>query len=163
MPEQHGLKRYQIKLGPVANELWLKVDDMVLYKSSERSTACFYVDLHAGKHPLTLQVQGAPSFAARLSISEIGAAGRYDTFAFACGGPSQCDLAQLKRWQRSLAKYRRKVHDPCGSTKIRDINWQTGLAPDGMHPDALQLDLVLDVYSFVPKHPPGHPACADKY
>lgn len=167
-------KRYELRLGPVSNALWLTVDGMVLYKSEQQAEACFYLDLPPGQHPVRLQAQGEPGFDARLSIAEMRPTGTdpygdplpadwYHTFDFSCGAPGHCDLDQLDDWRASLARYRRQVHDPCGSTRIRGLSWQTGDAPDRLHPTALQLDLALDVHEFAPEHGPGHPACADRY
>jgi hypothetical protein len=161
--QRPGTKRYELRLGPVENELWVTVNSMVLYKSRERATECFYIDLPAGKHPVILRARGEYGFAARLSISEIGAKGGYDTFEFGCGGPGMCELDQLKEWETSLSRYQRGAHDPCGSTKIRDIDWQSGKTPDKIHPNELELALVLHVYEFTPERPSGDPACADKY
>lgn len=158
-----GRKRYEIRIGPAEDELWAAVDDMLLYKSKERAEECFYVDLRPGKHPVTLRAEGAQGFGARLTISEQGTQGWYDTFDFQCGAPGRCAMTDLRDWIDGLSRYRRGVHDPCGSTKIRDVRWQAGRTPDLVHPDALQLDLVLDVYRFAPAHPPGDPACADAY
>ena len=172
-------KRYEIRIGPTSNALWVTVDDMILYKDAELVTACFYVDLRPGEHPVRLHAQRSPGFDARLSISEMRPASApaddadgepaqrpeqwYDTFDFTCGAPGHCDLEQLRDWQASLSRYRRQRHDPCGSTRIRSLAWQTGEAPDRMHPTQLQLDLVLDVYEFPPAHGPGDPACADAF
>lgn len=158
-----GHKRYEIEVGPIDNELWVLLDEMVLYKTVERSTACFYVDLTPGKHAITVRGKGKNGFAARLRVAELGAKGAYDTFDFQCGGPDHCQLSTLESWHAGLAKYKRNVHDPCGSTKVRDIDWQSGKSPDLIHPTELELYLVLDVYDFVPEHGPGDPACADKY
>lgn len=161
--QQPGTKRYELRLGPVENELWLKVNSMVFYKSRERATECFYIDLPAGKHPVSLRGKGEYGFAARLSISEIGKLGLYDTFEFGCGGPGMCSFDQLEEWKSSLARYKRGAHDPCGSTKIRNIDWHTGKPPDNVHPSELELDLVLHVYEFVPERASGDSSCADKY
>jgi hypothetical protein len=163
LAQRPGTKRYELRIGPVENELWVTVNDMVLYKSPERATECFYIDLPTGKHPVSLRARGEYGFAARLSISELGAQGGYETFDFACGGPGMCEQSQLKEWRASLAKYKRGAHDPCGSTKIHDVEWQSGKMPDKLHPSELELELVMQVYEFTPEHPSGDPACADNY
>lgn len=167
-------KRYEIRIGPTSNELWVTLDENVFYKDAEQVTACFYVDLRPGEHPVRLHAQGNPGFDARLSIAELQPVDEaedaesqserwYDTFDFTCGAPGHCDLEQLRDWQASLSRYRRRLHDPCGTTRISRLAWQTGEAPDRMHPTALQLDLVLDVYEFPPAHGPGDPACANAF
>lgn len=163
LPERPGWKRYEITIGPVDNELWVLVDGMVLYKGVEKATACYFIDLPTGKHTVTLAAGNDRGLAARLAISELGTRGSYATFQFGCGGPGPCVLDALDEWQASLSRYKRGVHDPCGSTRIRDIFWQTGKALERMYPTQLQLDFVLDVYDFSPKHAAGDPACADRY
>lgn len=164
LPDQDGVKRYQFKLGPTDNELWVTVDDMVMYKTNERATECFIVDLRADeKHEVSLRAKSANGFGARLTINEIGAEGPYSTFMFQCGSPGPCTLDQLASFKASLARYKRQLHDPCGSTKVRAPHWLTGEAPDRVHPDELQLDFILHVYKFPLRYPSGHPECRDRY
>jgi hypothetical protein len=155
-----GFKRYEIRLGPTEDELWATIGDNVFYKTRERGEECFYVDLRPGKHPVTLRAQAATGFAARMTIAEQGALGWYDTFTFDCSTPNRCAMADLRDWDDAVRARKGELHDPCGSTKVRDIRWQTGRVPDRLHPDQLQLDLVLDIYRFTPQHGPGDAACA---
>lgn len=156
-----GFKRYEIRLGPTGNELWATLGDMVFYKSGERAEECFYVDLRPGRHPVSLRAEGKSGFAARLVVAEQAVQGWYDTFVFDCKTPGHCAMADLDEWHAWVQSREGKVYDPCGSTKVRDIQWLTGRLPDLQHPDVLQLDLVLDVYKFTPTHGPGDPACAE--
>jgi hypothetical protein len=156
-----GFKRYEIRLGPTGNELWATLDDMVFYKSGERAEECFYVDLRPGRHPMSVQAAGERGFAVRLVVAEQGAQGWYDTFVFDCKTPGHCSMADLDEWHAWVQAREGNVFDPCGSTKVRDIRWQTGRVPDQQHPDALEVGLVLDVYKFTPSLAPGDPACAD--
>jgi hypothetical protein len=155
-----GFKRYEIRLGPTEDELWATIGDMVFYKTRERGEECFYVDLRPGKHPVSLRAKAAQGFAARMTIAEQGARGWYDTFLFDCSTPNRCAMADLHDWDEAIRARKGEIHDPCGSTKIRDVRWQTGRLPDRLHPDELQLDLVLDIYRFTPEHGPGDAACA---
>lgn len=163
LPDRPNLKRYQLRLGPAPNELWVMIDGMVLYKSVERATDCFIIDLHAGKHDVVLRASGEQGLAAGLTVNEIGPKGTYNTLDFHCGGPGTCSFDQLQVFKASLAKYRRGVHDPCGSTRIRTLEWLTGKSPDRVHPGELQLQFVLDVYDFPPRHESGHPDCKDRF
>lgn len=163
LPDQEGVKRYQFKVGPSDNELWVTVDDTVMYKTVERATECFIIDLRTGKHEVSLRAKSETGFGARLTISEISAQGPYNTFDFQCGSPGACSFDQLASFKASLVRYKRQIHDPCGSTKIRAPNWLTGESPDRIHPGDLQLDLILQVYDFTPEHPSGHPQCRDRY
>lgn len=165
-PDSKAVKRYEIEIGPVDNEMWVTVDDMVLYKSRERATECFYVDLTSpGEHKVTIRAHGEPAFGARVTIREIGVDPKsyYDTFTFGCGGPGACDQPQLRDWRDGLRRYTRGVHDPCGSTKIKGIEWDTGEMPDATLPSDLYVKLVLQPYAFAPKHPSGDPACSRNF
>jgi hypothetical protein len=169
-PSSAAVKRFEIKVGPVDNDLWVMVDDMVLYKTRERATECFYVDLASpGDHTVAIRAHGDPAFGARVAISEMRAAAEdkplswYETFRFGCGGPGACDQAQLHAWRDSLAKYKRGIHDPCGSVKIKGIEWDTGKMPDTTVPADLYVKFVMQLYKFSPDHAHGDPACASKF
>ena len=157
-----GFKRYEVRIGPADNPLWVSIGDMVLYKSNERAMDCFYVDVRPGRHPVRLQAKQDTGFAARLKISELAPSnqGWYDSFQFACGAPGVCARDTLREWKAEVARIDDNVHDPCGSTKIRQVVWQTGRLPDDVPPGELQLDFILDVYKFVPTFGPGATECA---
>jgi hypothetical protein len=138
---------------------------MVLYKSVARAEDCFYVDLGAGDHKLGLRAANPGGVSAAVTVSEYAAATQswYDTFRFACGAPGVCSYDELAEFKDGLAKYKRDIHDPCGSVKIKGLAWDTDVAPDTQHPGNLQVAWTLDVYEFTPKHPHGDPACATRF
>lgn len=148
-----SLKRFELRAGPADNEMWVTVDGNSLYKSKERVTDCFYIDLGPGKHHVTLRAQGKAAVGANLDISELAPKNWwwYQTFNFECGS-NVCDVPQLEQWQSETADLGTK-HDPCGSTKILGVKYQTGRLPDGLHPVDLFVELDLQVYSFVPDKP----------
>lgn len=160
-PEK-GLKRFEFVLGPTQHELWAEVAGQVLYKSVERAKECFYIDLPPGEHRVALQARGEAGFGARLRISEQGENGPwwYDTFEFFCGAPGLCDRTALREWKRHVSRFSEGKHDPCGSVRVRGIDWQTGRMPDNLHPEDFRLALVLKIYNFIPDDPPGDPSCA---
>ncbi len=159
-----GVKRYEVRVGPTDNPLWVSIGEMIFYKSAERATGCFYVDLRPGRHPVRLRASREEGYGARLSISELGPdkLGWYPSFEFACGSPGICTNDQLDEFKRRLASIKKNVHAPCGSTKIREVVWQTGRMPDSLPPGELQLDFILDIYKFSPVFAPGSPECAKK-
>ncbi len=165
VPDLEGAKRFEIRVGPSENAQWVTVEDMVLYKSDQRATDCFYIDLPPGQHRVKLRVGRPGGLSASLSISEFGKDTQswYETFRFSCGSPGACSVDELDSYRASLARYERNLHDPCGSTKIRGIGWDAGQAPDQSHPQDLQLELTLDVYDFAPKFPAGDSNCKDRY
>jgi hypothetical protein len=155
-------KRFEVKLGPSDDPLWATVDGMVLYKSREQADACFYVDLATGDHKVTVRGKGEGGLSVGATISEMGggqgATWWYNTFDFNCGAPGECDLEQVKAFKDRVSQLKGK-HDPCGSTKVKEIEWETGRMPDRAHPDDLVLRATLQVYKFVPKSPPGSSDC----
>ena len=156
-------KRFEIRLGPSDDPLWATVDGMVLFKSREISDACFYVDLTTGDHKVTVRGKGEGGLSVGASISEMGggqgATWWYNTFDFNCGAPGECDLEQVKEFKARVASLKGK-HDPCGSTKVKAVEWETGRMPDRAHPDDLLLRATLQVYKFKPSTPPGSPDCS---
>ena len=141
-----GHKRFEIKLLS-AQELWVTLPGHQLYKNPERAEACFYVDLTSGQHPVALRASNKDGVSAALEISEIGAKAKtkYATFRFACGHPGVCSFDDLDAAKVSYKEFKRGLHDACGSTKIKSLNWDHGKAPDGQHPSELLVRLTLDV------------------
>jgi hypothetical protein len=158
-PKEAGLpgpasKRFEVQLGPSGEELWASVGQVKLYKSPERSIECFYVDLEPGRHRVTLRGHGEHGFGANMSVAELGpkAAWWYRTFQFECG-VAVCAVDQLEVWKERVAALGAK-HDPCGSTKVLDVDYQHGRVPDGRHPNDLALEATLEVYEFIPEKQP---------
>ena len=153
-------KRYEVKLSS-AQELWASLPGHNLYKSPERAEACFYIDLTPGEHPVALRASNKDGVSAQLEISELGAKAKtkYQTFKFACGHPGVCAFDDLDTAKVSYKEFKRGLHDTCGSTKIKNINWDHGKAPDGAHPSELLVRLTLDVYTFTPEKASGDSTC----
>ena len=160
-----GVKRFELRVGPSEHELWVTLDDTVLYKSRARAEDCFYVDLPAGDHKLGLRASNPGGVSAAVKVREYAAATSswYDTFAFECGTPGVCSYDELDEYKASLVKYKRNIMDPCGSVKVKGVAWDTDVAPDQQHPGNLAVGLTLDVYDFTPKHPHGDPSCANRF
>jgi hypothetical protein len=160
-PEDPGLKRFEIRLGPTPHDLWATLPGRVLYKSPERPEMCFYVDLAPGTHPVEVRASQASGVSAAIAVSELGArtASAYATFRFSCGSPGGvCSFEEL---DGKKAEYRaaKNTHDPCGSTKVKQVVWDTGRSPDQLVPSELAMRFVLHVYKFQPGRPHGDPSC----
>ena len=160
-PEGEGVKRFEVKVGPAANPLWVSIDGMVLYKSEQRALDCFYVDLKPGQHKVALRGSRDGGLSAAFSVSEYAVSTKswYDTFHISCGSPGMCAHEELDEEKARFASYPKGVHDRCGSVKVKNIAWDTGRAPDNVHPSDLQLELTLDIYNFAPKLPHGSEQC----
>ncbi len=158
-----GRKRFEIRLKS-AQELWLTLPgDMSLYKTNEKVEACFYVDLAPGEHPMSLRASDKVGVSAEVVVREIGATtgSFYDTFQFECGNPGACSFEELDAVKASYAKFARGLHDTCGSTRIKNIGWDHGKAPDGTHPSELVVRATLDVYKFAPWKKSGDETCGE--
>jgi hypothetical protein len=156
-----GLKRFEIRLGPTPHDLWATLAGRVLYKSAERPEMCFYVDLAPGQHPLELRASQSTGVSAAVAISELGGKTKsvYRTFRFSCGSPGGvCSFDELdgKKAEYRVAK---NIHDACGSTKVKEVVWDTGRSPDQLVPSELAMRMVLHVYKFEPDKPAGDPTC----
>ena len=158
-----GNKRFEVRLGTSDDALWATVDGMVLYKSPETPDACFYIDFRPGQHKVDLRGKGdSAGLTAAIAIAEQGGAQDatwwYRTFDFQCGSPGRCDRQAMESWKSEIAGLGGK-HDPCGSTKVWGITWESERAPEQEQPDELKLAFTLDVYKFAPANPPGSNEC----
>ncbi len=159
-----GLKRFEIRLGPTPHDLWATLPGRVLYKSPERPEMCFYVDLAPGQHPIELRASNSSGVAAAIAVSELGAKTRsaYRTFRFSCGSPGGvCSFEELDGKKAEYQGVQKNTHDPCGSTKVKELVWDTGRSPDQLVPSEFALRMVLHVYKFEPDKPAGDPSCGE--
>ncbi len=156
-----GLKRFEFRLGPSQWAQYVTLGEHTLYKSGERAEACFYVDLPAGEHTVTLRTQHEGGVHATLRVSEYGVAPAswYETFSFMCGEGGVCDNDTLAEQKTRYATVRQGKHDPCGSTKVRGLTWDTTTGPDNVTPDEVRVELVLQSYDFAPTKASGDPSC----
>ncbi len=163
-------KRIELRLRS-HHDLWLRVGELTFYKDRERPEACFYIDLPSpgtGERPKRYDVElrgsNADGVGAGLSISEMGVAARnwYSTFRFACGAPGACSFEELDELKVAArrAKADGALFDACGSLRVRDVRWDTRVAPDHEFPGDLTLHLNLDVTSLVPDRRSGDPNCS---
>jgi hypothetical protein len=155
------LKRYEFRVGPIENDLWVTVDGQVLYKSKERATDCFYLDLATGEHQVDLRASKPLGTQVGLRVSEYGpkAGSWYKTFRFDCGVNGACAHGELDDIKAEFSQVKAGVHDKCGSTKVKGIAWDTGVAPDQVHPQDVAVRFTLSIYKFLPDRPTGDPAC----
>ena len=160
VPGDEAHKRFEIRLkSPQA--IWATVGQARLYKSAEKAEACFYVDLPAGETAVELRAHDPNGASAAWEIHELGTKTKsyYDTFSLNCGVPGVCSFEDLDRAKSEYAQLKRNVHDLCGSTRIKQLTWDTGKAPDELHPNELLVRLHLDVYTWAPWKEHGDSSC----
>ncbi|HET7504866.1 MAG TPA: hypothetical protein VFK02_27775 [Kofleriaceae bacterium] len=162
VPETKDRKRYEFRLGPSPQELWVTINQTtVLYKSPERAEACFYVDLPTGAQQVELRASNPDGVSAAWQIHELGTRTRswYDTFAFQCGAPGVCSFEELDANKAQLVGLNRQLLDRCGTTKVKGISWDHGKAPDQLHPSELLVRITLDIYRFAAWKQHGDDTC----
>jgi hypothetical protein len=169
-PAVPEVKRVELRLRS-SHELWLRVGDQTFVKDRERAEACFYIDLPSpgiGERPkrqeVELRASNPDGVSAGLAINEMGVVARswYRTFDFSCGVPGACGFDELDELKESS---RRAIadgtfYDPCGSIRVRDLRWDSRVAPDHEHPGDLTLHLALAVRGGAPERPRGDPNCS---
>ena len=163
-PDGTSKKRFEVRLGPSPYELWLTINKQtVLYKSLERPLDCFYVDLSTGINDLELRASNPDGVSAAVEIHELGTKTMswYETFAFSCGTPGVCSFEELDSNKQRYAGIKRHLHDPCGTTKVKTITWDSGKAPDQLHPSELAVRFTLDVYRFAAWKQRGDQTCGE--
>jgi len=73
VPTDPTHKRFEFRLGPSAQELWATVHGNVMYKSPEKATECWYVDLPTGEVPIELRASNPSGVSAdAVQISDSG-------------------------------------------------------------------------------------------
>lgn len=169
-PAASEVKRLELRLRS-SHDLWLRVGELTFYKDRERAEACYYIDLPAPgigerpkRHDVELRASNSDGVSAELVISELGTVAKtwYQTFRFSCGVPGACgfdELAGLKAAAQQAVR-EEKLYDACGSIKVKDVRWDTRVAPDHEHPGDLTLKLTLDLLHLTPERPSGDPGCS---
>jgi hypothetical protein len=163
-PAGAARKRFEIRLGS-PHELWLTINQAtVLYKSPERATACFYVDLAPGANPIALRASNADGVSVALEIHELGTktGSWYDTFAFSCGSPGVCAYDELTANKARYVGAKRQMYDRCGTTRVTGVSWDHGKAPDQEHPSELVVRATLEIYKGAADKPRGDATCGTR-
>jgi hypothetical protein len=157
-----AMKRYEFRLGPSPQGLWATVHGTTMYKSVERAEECWYIDLPTGEQDVELRASEPSGVSAAWTIRELGTQTKswYDTLAFNCGSPGVCSFEELDTTKDDFAKMR--IRDLCGSTKVKGITWDTGKAPDELHPSELAVHVHLEIYKRAPDRPHGDPLCGKR-
>jgi hypothetical protein len=163
------VKRVELRLRS-SHDLWLAMGPWTFYKDRERAESCFYIDVPVPgvgerpiSYPIELRASNADGVSAELVIQELGVAARswYQTFRFSCGFPGACSFDELDGLKAAArrAVESHTLYDPCGSMRVRGLQWDTRVAPDHANPGDLTLTLTLELFRFTPDKPHGDPSC----
>lgn len=163
-----GHKRFEFRLPRTTSAIWVDIEGRGhFYKAPENMRpACFYVDLPAGKHRVTIHsVMSDPEIGLQtgLFINEYGPKEGpfwYRTFELSCGGMNKCTKAGLNAWVDAMRRLPKGHFSPCGSVKLRRV------AVGGTREQRLDTEytdltvrFTLEIYGFAPYQNPSSPEC----
>jgi hypothetical protein len=170
-PPAPGTKRFELRVGPSMDSVWLDVTGHGIWlKDTEPSAeGCAYVDLKAGEKVHVIEHVEAQEktrgTALDVRISEYNPKLQvwYDTARVECGGGGDaCNREMMAAWLERMHKLPRGLHDPCGSTKIEEPTWSAA-ETDLPHPSVITADVTLHVYTFEPRSAPGSAECGKRH
>ncbi len=171
-PPTEGTKRLELRLSAADGEATLSSPTMGSFQASGAQDTCFYIDVVSGStNEWTYTANAAnktTGFLPRFSLSEYGQSGPYwyDIVAAECRGETgRCDRAGAEQWMTTASRRKRGRIDPCGSTVVSGLHWDTtGGQADrdgGLYRD-FTVNFILEVKKFRTQFPPNSTECIPK-
>jgi hypothetical protein len=178
-PPAPGSKRFEIRISATGGTASLDLSDLGAVASepiSDREigdgTTCAYIDIPSGSshNVLFIAKESAPGqgVAPRLQMAEYGPKGPfwYDLIAVSCNGrEGRCDRAAAILWGSAARQRKRGRLDPCGSTVVSKLAWETsgGQAEraGGLFAD-FSVQFTMEVKKFATQFAPGSTECLPK-
>lgn len=168
-----GFKRFEIRIAANGGKASLAFADSGTLVGAGDHDTCYYVDLPAGRAQdatfVARESNRGSGVGPRLHIAEYGPAGDhwYDIFSVSCrNGQDRCDRQAVDAWAGHLKQQRKRGRlDPCGSSVIAGLRWQThdsqSLRDGGLYRD-LVVAFNMDVKKFATQFAPGSTECVPK-
>jgi hypothetical protein len=170
-PPDPGHKRFEFRIGAAGGPATLSSPTLGdLTAGTDES--CFYVDVVPGtSHAVTfLAKERRPEegVSPELEIAEYGPKGPwwYDVLVVKCDGPGgHCNREAADAWSAQIKTRRRGRIDPCGSSVIKDLKWDTtggtGVRELGLFAD-FKITFTMEVKKFPTQFQPGSTECVPK-
>jgi hypothetical protein len=166
-----GSKRFEIRLSAVGGTITLDAPTIGHFDAGDRE-ACFYVDVVPGStHQVTVFAKEARSeggVGPSMDLIEYGPKGPYwyPIVDVRCDGPGgHCTREAADAWAATVRTRKRGRLDPCGSTVITGLKWDTsgGAAnrEGGVFRD-LTVTFAMEVKKFATQFAPGSTECVPK-
>jgi hypothetical protein len=166
-----GHKRFEFRLGAGGGPAKLTSPTLGELDSGP-GESCFYVDVVPGTtHEVSFVAREARAdegVSPVLEIAEYGPKGPwwYDVLAVKCDGPGgHCDRDAADAWSAELKTRKRGRIDPCGSSVVTHLRWDTsgGTATRdlGVFRD-FSVTFTLEVKKFATQFAPGSTECVPK-
>jgi hypothetical protein len=171
-PPDEDHKRFEIRVGAEGGAAALESPTLGKFNGGGPAESCFYIDVLPGtSHQVTFVArEGKPEagVSPTMSIAEYGPKGPYwyDVVAVRCSGAGgRCTREAADEWGADARKRRRGRIDPCGSTVITQLAWETS---GGMHERDtgffrdFTVKFNMDVKKFATQFAPGSTECVPK-
>jgi hypothetical protein len=170
-PPDEAHKRFELRIGAGGGPATLSSPTLGEL-SSGPGEACFYVDIVPGTtHDVTFLAREArkeEGVSPTLEIAEYGPKGPwwYDVLTVKCEGPgNHCNREAADAWSAELKTRKRGRIDPCGSSVITHLKWDTtggtGVRDLGVFAD-FKVTFTLEVKKFPTQFKPGSTECVPK-
>jgi hypothetical protein len=172
-----GAKRFEIRMSSAGGVGSLDLTEVgqvgtVSNPDNEQKETCVYVDIPAGSthNAVLVTKESTPGagIAPHLTIAEYGPKGPfwYDVVAVTCDGAGgRCDRRAADAWAASARQRKRGRLDPCGSTVVTKLAWETsgGQAErdGGLFAD-FTLRFTIEIKKFATQFAPGSTECLPK-
>jgi len=170
-PPDEGHKRFEVRLG--AGDGSATLSSPTLGELASRGNeACYYIDVVPGTtHDVTFVArEGHPEggVSPMLAIAEYGPKGPwwYDVINVHCAGADgKCNRDAADEWGADIKKRRRGRIDPCGSSVVTHLLWDTsggtGSRELGLYRD-FTVKFTMEVKKFPTQFAPGSTECVPK-
>jgi hypothetical protein len=170
-PPTEGRKRFEIRIGAGGGPASLTSPSLGQFASGP-GEACFTIDVVPGTtHEVTYLAHEArpeEGLTPELEIAEYGPTGPwwYDVLAVRCDGPGgRCNRDGADAWSAALKTRQRGRIDPCGSTVVSHLVWDTtggtGNRELGIFQD-FTVKFTFEVKKFATKFKPHATECVPK-
>jgi hypothetical protein len=170
-PPDADHKRFEIRLGAVGGGVTLDSPTLGHFAAGSDET-CYYIDVLPGTtQQVTFTARAATKeggIAPQLDLAEYGPKGPwwYDILSVRCSGPGdRCNRDAADAWSSEAKTRKRGRIDPCGSTVISHLRWDTsggtGDRELGMFRD-FTVDFTMEVKRFATEFHPGATECVPK-
>jgi hypothetical protein len=170
-PPDEGHKRFQIRLAAEDGAAVLESPTLGRFTSTGPEV-CYTIDVVPGTtHDVSFlasEGRAEGGVGPVLGIEEYGPKGPfwYDILEVRCGGPAgKCNRDAADEWGADIKKRKRGRIDPCGSTVITHLTWDTsggsGARELGLFKD-FSVKFTMEVKKFATQFAPGSKECVPK-
>jgi hypothetical protein len=170
-PPDADHKRFEIRLGALGGSATLDSPTLGHFATDSDET-CYYIDVLPGTtQQVTFTARAATKeggISPRFDLAEYGPKGPwwYDILSVRCSGPGdRCNREAADAWSVEAKTRKRGRIEPCGSTVISHLRWDTsggtGDRELGLFRD-ITVDFTMEVKRYATEFHPGATECVPK-